>query len=384
MSLDISFLDQITPDSVRTYLTGVGWKPSRGNNSKDRTLIFNCPYKKYAQVELPIDSKGRWYSQSIDQLIKHLAEIEKRDTEAVISDLQYPDSEIISYRTISPQTSAGTIPLGDAEYLIDAITETLKTSVCDVIKPSLKHKRIKCEATDVLLKKVHLGQTEHGSYVIRIICPLDAIQSEPSLFDSTPIMRQTTMHLMKVAFDLVEATNGNRIGKLIDRIRKENSIHRISVDTCNAISKTQQWDDCTVDLATRWAPTFKLSSQEYIPDKVTITPKNFSGIFEICNALTPQKGKKSELQTEEFIAVVDECKGGFNDQDQREGPVILKIFSTEGKTLKAKAVLSHELYAKAHQNHIEEKGHFVKVIGSLVSKGRSNEIIVQSLEPLIQ
>ena len=380
MSLSNSFLDQITPDSIRAYLTGAGWKLGRGQSDKDRTQIFNCPYKRYAQVELPVDSNGRWYSQSIDQLIKHLAEIEKRDEEAVVFDLQYPQSEIISYRASSSETRLGTIPLGEAGKFVSAVIAILRTVVCDVITPSFQHKKIKCDETDALLKKAHFAQTERGSYVVKVICPLDAIPSRKPLFDNTPIVRQTTMHLMRVASQFVEAIDGNRIGTLIDKIKKDSSPQRVSIDTCNAISRTKLSENCTIDLATRWAPVLKLPSNANIPDKVVITPKHFTEILTVCADLAPQQ---SESQTKEFIAVVEGCSGeSFNDQDQREGLVTLRVFSHKGESLKVKAVLQHDLYVKANQNHIEKKGSYVKIVGSIVSKGRSNEMTVESIEPL--
>jgi len=383
MSLSISFLDQITPENIRDYLVGAGWKPSRSNNDKDRTHIYNCPYKKYAQIEFPLDSTGQWYAQSIDQVVNHLAEIEKRGVEEVINDLHYPNSEIIRYRAISPETRLGTIPLGEAGDLVDAVIVMLQTSVCDVVAPRLKHQRIKRDETEALLKKAQFAQTEHGSYVVKVICPLDAIQSTKPLFDSIPIVRQTTMHLMKVAFDLVDAIDGKRTGKLIDKIKKGDSAQMVSIDTCNAISRTQLSENCTVDLATRWAPALQLPVKEHIPGNVEITPRHFSEIYEMCNALVPRQSEKYESQTEEFIAVVEGCVGDeFNDQGQREGQVVLKVFSQEGKSLKVKAHLTHDNYEIAHYNHGQNKGHFVKIVGSIMPKGRLDEMIVESIEPL--
>jgi hypothetical protein len=125
-----------------------------------------------------------------------------------------------------------------------------------------------------------------------------------------------------------------------------------------------------------------LKWDEEIPNNVRITPKHFPEIAEISCALLPKKSDNTS-ETEAFIGVVDECRGDYNEQKQREGLVVLEIFTSEGKSLRAKANLLSDFYNVALENHSKDKGNFVKITGRLVSKGRYNEIIdIVSIEPL--
>ena len=96
---------------------------------------------------------------------------------------------------------------------------------------------------------------------------------------------------------------------------------------------------------------------------------------EIVHALSP-KGDDSAIPcAEKFIAVVDECRGDYNSEGLREGDVILKIFSLEGKTVKAKVSLPPELYRVAYENHGQKQGNFLEIVGKRIMKGRLDEIV---------
>jgi hypothetical protein len=215
MSFDTSFLNQITPERVEQYLVSKGWKLHRFQPSAScvpRTRIYNHPKVKYAQVEIPLEI-GIYYSQSIYNIIQHLSELENRDTKFIHENLLFYDSEIIRYRLVPPQTNNGTIPIGIGSDYLDAIVEMLQSSLNDVVS-SVKGK------TAGIRENVLLDQTEQGSYVIKVVCPLRAISFNLLPFDGTgdPVMRMTTKRMMSTASDIVSAIDSNRTGKFIDGI----------------------------------------------------------------------------------------------------------------------------------------------------------------------
>ena len=372
MNFDISFLDQITPDRIEQYLVSRGWKLHRLQPKGLRTRLYNHPTIKYAQVEVPLE-KSIYYLQSVHYIVKHISELEKCDEQSVFEDLQFYDCEVIRYRLVSSQTSNGMIPIGAGSDGLDAIVELLQSSLNDVV-PSKRKGR-----TEGIRESVLLDQTERGSFVVKVVCPIHAIPGGGLLFDGDTAMRMTTKHMMRTASDIVSAIDSGKLGKFIDRISSKS--YPASVKSCNVLSKIQVSEDGAVDLNIRWASA--LAMNEDISSNVHISPTHFEGITEIVQALSPKDGDSRLPQVEKFIAVVDECKGPHNVDGLREGDVVLKIFSLEGKTGKARAFLPPEQYQIALENHGQEKGNFLEIVGKRIMKGRLDEIVdVESISPI--
>ena len=375
MSIDVSVLNQIAPEHIEQYLLFKGWKRHR-IQPEERTLIYNSPKVKYAQIEIPLE-KGIYYPQSVYNIIQHLAELERRDEKYVCEDLQFHDCEIIRYRLISSQTTDGTIPIGIGSDCLDAIIELLQNVLNDVVASKSNRK------VENIRDKILLDQTERGSYVVKVVCPLHAISISMLPLDNVndTVMRMATKHMMRTSSDIISAIDCKKLGQFIDKVTQKT--YPISAKFCNVLSKIQLSDDGTVDLNIRWASSLEMT--ENIPDKVHIAPKHFEGISEIVHALNSKDNVAEPPRTERFIAVVDICQGGYNKEGLREGPVILKIFSTEGKAAKAKAVLPHKLYMIAHDNHGQNKGNFLEIVGKRIMKGKMDEIIdVETISPLIK
>ena len=376
MNFDISFFDHITPERIEQYLVSKGWKLHRLQPKGLRTRLYNSPKVRYAQIEVPLE-RGIYYPQSVYHIIKHLSELESRDEKQVLDDLQFFDCEVIRYRLILPQTSGGMIPIGIGSDCLDTIVELLQSSLNDVGGASRKSK------TDSVRENVLLDQTERGSYVVKIVCPLHAISFNVLPFDKMnagdTVMRMATKHIMRTASDVVSAVDGRRLGKFIDKMA--NKSYPASVKSFNVLSKMQLSDDGSVDLNIRWASSLEMN--ENIPSTVQILPQHFGGISEVVHALSPKGDDPALPQSERFIAVVDECKGYHNSDGLREGDVIFKTFSLEGKTVRAKAFLPPEQYQIALENHGQKKGNFLEVVGKRIMKGRLDEIVdVEKISPL--
>jgi hypothetical protein len=366
MKLDDNFIESIDLQKIHEYLVHKQWK-SAGTQWGGLTELFNCPFKQYAQIELPT-KRDKQYNYFISRAIRYLAELEKRTEDALLFDIMYFDQDIVSYRSVSPHTNLGSIPFEKGVDFITAVKNVLLNSLADTTKASGSYMK---KARRELLDKAQLTPPEKGSFIVKVICPLDAVSAPTT---STPLfnhlhettMRSTTKHLIKTTNEIAESVDSHTIGKFIDKIKKEKTSTRIY----NSIVKTQIFKNGSTDIAIQWSKKLDMTDKS-IPNKVELTPKHFDGIAEILEAVNPPRKQKDNI--EDFIAVVDELRGKYNNET-REGKVTLKIFSKQGKTIKATANLNRQQYETAINNHKQKKGNYIQVTGRLLSKAHDNEI----------
>jgi hypothetical protein len=364
-------VDDFDPIKIRLYLTARGWeiKPT----TKDRMLFFCHPNDPYAQFYLPLETQSPSFLRGIEEVLYQLTQFEKRPESEIVTNLMIPDNDIIRYRICSPSAKNGTISLDVADQFIEAVTRSLKVAVCDVVSPKIRHSRIKRKETDSFLNKAQFAQTENGSFVIKILCPLNAIDPPQSnFFDDLdiPFARRVTTHLMQTVHNLVAAIDEGREDSFIDNIRKNVEQKRISSDFCRAIADIQIWDDVSFELTTQWAPIKE--NDKDVPSRVEIQKNYFPKIAEIADAITPPPNEQID---ESFIAVVDECKGDINESGEREGLVTLKIFNKDDKDFKANVFLKPDQYKIANAAHIGGEKHYLMLKGKLWRKNRSCNII---------
>jgi hypothetical protein len=359
-----------TPIQIRKYLTAQGWQSEP--TTKQRTWFFQHPVNRYGQIYVPIDADVPSFWRSVLETIECLKEIESRTEADIIDSLLYPDSDIVRYHILSPQAARGTIALSAADQFITSVVRSLKAAVCDVVSPQLHHPRMKRKETDMFLKNAQLAETEHGSFIVKVLCPLDSIETVPQLFleNDIPVVRQVTSHLLSAAQKLVTVIEDGKQGEFIDTVRNNTVQNKISVDLCLALSQTQVWEDASMELSTRWAPVLK--NKQSIPNSVKLHKSYFPRIAEIVDAIMPQP---QEQKQEGFVAVVDECKGTINNNGEREGTVVLQVFTNDGEYFKAAADLPPEQYKIAADTHIGGGQHYVSIQGKLIRKSRSSEIV---------
>lgn len=372
-------IHRMNPIGVREYLRIKGWKQEESAQPTS-ILYFHHPDDVYAQLELPFDPETTGFVRAFEEVIFRLSEFEKRPKESVVSDLLNPDDDIVRYRVQSGQAMSGTISLVGAQDLISTVVQTWRAAVCDVVAPRLYHPRLQRREIDQLLEKARFAQTERGSYVVKILCPVHGIDApEPTFFDANPVARQVTSHLMKSVHSIVQAVELGKVPQFIDDTKRNIQERRISTNFCRAIADMQIWEDASVEISTTWAPLLPCDNRS-LHESVRIKKHYFTAIYEIAEAISPPP---QEMEKERFVAIVDECRGTINQSGEREGDVVLDILTSEGEHLRVKTYLSAEQYKIANECHIEGEEHYLSIKGTLRRGKRTHQLInIVSLTPI--
>lgn len=362
--------DDFDPIKIRQYLQARGWVQS--STKRERMLFFRHPNNEYGQFYLPLETGTPGFLRGIEEIIYVLTKFEKRPESDIVTNLMYPDNDIVRYRICSLRAESGMISLSVADQLIGAVTKSLKATVCDVVSPNRHHPRLKRKETDSFLEHTQFAQTERGSFIVKLLCPLNSLDTpEMALFQDkeTPLARHVTSHLMITAANIISTIDSGQEGQFIDRIKKDVKKERVSADFCRAIADIQIWDDASLELTTQWAPI--LENQD-APNRVEIHKNYFPRIAEIADALMPPPQEQS---SEVFFASVEMCGGEENDDYDREGLVVLRILNSEEGVFKANVMLSPEQYKIANEVHMGRGKYCLVFEGKLLRKSRSCEIV---------
>jgi hypothetical protein len=206
---------------------------------------------------------------------------------------------------------------------------------------------------DEFVKACRLGQTEYGSFVAKITCPLDAGSLSNNLFDNyNPFARKTTVNLITACNKIVENIEQDSVDKFLESNMKQ---PLISSNLCDALLKMQSIrDKGSLFINVNWATDMAVPFPANIVNKVTFKAEYFRIIENIQQALKP----KIETENAQFlIGTVETLNGNVGDDGRRSGEVILALLLPDEGVLRARLNLEANNYSVAVEAHKKGQGY---------------------------
>jgi hypothetical protein len=250
--LDAETLRSISPVALAGYARGEGWA---------KTEPYGAHADVYAatgkpEIILPRTDLLGDYPSVVAKLISIFAGVTRQDELATYRDLSGADRDVVRIRASGGEED-GSVPIDAGVEIVAKARELMLAAACAARTPqSIYRAGANREATDYL-RRVRLGQTEQGSYVVTLLAPipprLDPVQSElwPS-FEDEPFERQVTrrlagaLHALRGAIEL--ATSGD--GQAFERTVPEG----VSANLCEAVAGLIAQSP-GVDIGLTWART---------------------------------------------------------------------------------------------------------------------------------
>jgi len=375
-------LATLTPMAVRHYAQSRGWISVEG--VRGRIWLLRHQAHPLRQLVIPMDADDPGFVDAMADVLQRLAELEGRVLEVVLSDLQTPDADVLRVRVVHRDSDAGQLSLTSDVMLRDGARRALLAAACSVIHPVTYHPRMTRSEAESLLAACRAGQTEFGSYVIKVICPLYAVPETLDLYE--PFTRRVVRHLMKTTAELVDSIEQTSIETYIDA-QKERP--RLSANLCEALLRMQTRDDEQprerdaghLELLTAWAsdPHVPPPTPTQVPSRVVIKAEYLPEIERAASLLRPAAMRTRE---ELFIGTVETLDGTVGADGRRSGDVTFSLLLRDSESIRARATLSSEDYdvaLQAHQGGIA----YVRLNGVLRRGPRINRITsLRSLELL--
>jgi hypothetical protein len=351
--------ETLAPTDLRDYFKANGWSILT-EALADRLYIFSHSKFPRRQITFPMDLSAPDYAEAVDTAIAKFSEITGRSASHVTTSIETIKDDVIGLRIFFDGNDTS-LPLSFASILVQSTEKLLKAAACTVLRPRIHHPRLALTEANQLVNQSRFRQTERGSYLLKVACPLYGMEIQGSLGFDAPFVRQVTLTLNKALSQLTSAIEFDTINELVDDLKK-NDKPALSANLCEAIhSMHDEQVNNSLDLKFDWSAL--RATPAWVNNRtIRIQRDYFSRIEEIRREL-----RSLELaQAETFIGTVEKLEGEMGSDGRRSGSVVLALLlPEEGETVRARTVLSPDDYHQADQAHMTN-GAYIRVTGCLM------------------
>jgi hypothetical protein len=117
----------------------------------------------------------RDYRLAMYRTVECIAQFTHKSIEQVILELLNPLSDILRLRINEPKIEVGSIYVEDTIKLYDNAKKLLMATAMDIVRPQIYHIGRPENSIVEFINNCRFGQTEIGSYVVSIVCPISKI-----------------------------------------------------------------------------------------------------------------------------------------------------------------------------------------------------------------
>jgi len=252
---DRGALRAVSPGALSAYARAAGWSRDEPYRAHSDVYIG----EGLPEVIIPRTERLGDYASVVASLIDRFAEVAERDELTVYRHLVTADRDVVSVR--AGESEDGSVALNAGADLVVGTRDLLLAAACSLGEPKPVYRAgANRDATD-LLKRVRLGQTNQGSFVVTLMTPVVPPRM-PALFPETddldvPIGRRLTLRLMDAVAAARLATEGTVVGDEADFGRIVEG--GVSANLCEALVRIIE-PFSTLDVNVSWARTRPVTS----------------------------------------------------------------------------------------------------------------------------
>lgn len=186
-----------------------------------RVRQFVSPDDEYVAL-IPLVKEFSDYYRVMGETLQSIASFENRSIEALVNRILNPSYDIQKWRIANNYTSDGKIPFFSMTDTIEKIKDVLATAYLDTLNPTRFHKKVYTTDVNKNISEYSFGQTEIGSYILNILCPLGNYQY--TIFNPTeqdiPLNRKINMRLLSSIDNIqkdLKNSNNNKVDEDVDQ-----------------------------------------------------------------------------------------------------------------------------------------------------------------------
>jgi hypothetical protein len=260
---DDAALASLNPVEVASYLRGTGWISQDWINARARLWIRQGDGGR--GLLLPTERQVADYAIRMGDLVERLAQSEDRSELEVLSDLQTSGVDVVRVRAQPEHATDNSIPLDDGVEMVKAAREMLLAAASSTVQRRPYFPRRRPSEAVEYIQRVRLGQTEPGSYVVRLLSPVapgfsTAGQGDMAL--DQPFERRairTLLHSLEAAKDAAEAAVQTGSFDRFTAVVEEG----VNANLCDALTTlTATHDLSSLQVAVSWSSSRPPSNAE--------------------------------------------------------------------------------------------------------------------------
>ena len=350
----------VTPRAVKNYAEALGWRQISGTSGP--LAVYQDPRNDLRQLIVGLDETFDDYAETVGEAVRKLAEFEKRSAMEVLNHLLMPPSDVLRFREVGPDTETGTLNLEQAIGVLAGTRKMLLSVAHSVLNPQRYHPRLSRGEADQFVQNCRMGQTERGSFVLTVVCPLDFIVGT-SIADD-PFARKVTRGLLQSLSELERASDGNKI----DELQDQEQYPLLSANLLESLLMLRpSTERASLYIAANWSKALPAPGDGIRSSPIQLRQECFEAVEYLARRLRSVPQPKQLL----FVGTVDQLRGREGENGQMEGEVVLFV-QEGGETVKARAELAHADYQTAGMAHLSNEP--VSFRGYLVRGPRTSRL----------
>ena len=363
---DTDALRAVSPAALSAYARAEGW------SQQERYRVHSDVYVGEARPEIIVPRTERLgdYASVVATLIETFAQTSGQDELTVYRLLVDADRDVVRVRV--SESDDGSVTLSDGADLIGGARNMLLSAACSLRDPQPVYRAgANREAAD-LLKRVRLGQTDQGSFVVTLLMPA-LLPPMPALFPdpddrNAPIERRMTRRLVEALGAIREAVERTSAGE--EGAFRGSVASGVSANLCEALARIIE-PFSTLDVGVSWARTR--------PMKASGTVIRFgradTAVLREAARLFRDRGPRPDVRLHGFVRLLK------REQADIDGTIGLAA-DVDGQRQSVVAVLEREDYERAVQAHRDRA--LVVLAGDLDRIGQRWRLLNPRVENVIR
>lgn len=357
-------LTALKPLEMAAYLRVHGWRQEAEIDTKGSVWVLPlAPGRDEADVTLPLRRDLGDFALRMGDVLRTLAEVEKRGEAEILRDLMATGSDLIRVRAPSREAASDSLPLEEAVAFVERSRDMMLAAACAAIDKRPYYATRKPVRATEYLNQVRMGQTERGSYILTILSPVaPALVSEGELplglEPPEPYERQVTRTLAEGLAALEnaarQAASSGGLSAFQNAVRLG-----VSANLCEAVAGLSAVSPGEgLDVSIAWSPT-RMSAAD-VPSRIFLGSDSIPLIQEAAR-LFKDTAPVDDVEVQGFVTRLHR-----RPQDV-PGEITLEGF-VDAELRRIAVQLSGEAYSQAVQAH--EQRQRVACAGDLVKEGR--------------
>ena len=166
--LDATALKEVTPGGLAAYARSAGW--TKAEPYGDAADVWNGESRP--EVVLPRTDLLGDYASVVSRLVEIFAEVSGTDELATLRNLLEADHDVVRVRALE-NAAKGSVALDSGVKMVSHARDLLLAAACATVgDPQPVYRAGAHTQATEFVKRVRLGQTEHGSFVLSLMVPV--------------------------------------------------------------------------------------------------------------------------------------------------------------------------------------------------------------------
>lgn len=387
--LDYNTFGAVDPIGLRRYLAINGWSQIR--EVEDDIVVMSKPTEdgRHRLVWLPISRELSDYELMVAKLVSAVAETDHKSQIQVMDDLETVGiGDVVRGGTEDFMNRHGhTLPIDEGERLLHRLRQVIVAGASSVVERRPVYSYNSFGEVRAFIRSLRLAQTEQGSYLMRIIAPIEPVIATPEeiagqmllneRLGMVPFARRAVLQTLKAVGVLHDVASQNlEMGRFSFPLFRDAVPTGVSANLCEAITASGKDElESPIEISVTWS--YIVTGTETLPTKfVRFEPEMMQFIRQAGREFRRTSPLTAEMQG--WVSMMGRA-------GTRTGPGKIRLIGrVDGRIRSVQIDLEEDDYRIAANAHRE--GMLISVSGDIVvennrytmTRPRNLQIVVDS------